>query len=129
MGVSESVTIILPLPSPVLSPNRPVMTVGGRMKKAAASKRYRRLAREAVEEQRLESIPWERATVLAHFYHKTVRRRDDVNHLAMLKAAYDGCVDGGLLVDDDSHHLTTLGAKFSIDTAHPRVELTFTRVQ
>ena len=55
------------------------------------------------------------------------RRRDDVNHLAMLKAAYDGCVEAGLLPDDDREHLRTTGCQFLIDKKSPRVELTFTR--
>jgi hypothetical protein len=45
----------------------------------------------------------------------------------MLKAAYDGIVEAGLLVDDDSAHLTTLPAAFDIDRDTPRVELTITR--
>ncbi len=97
------------------------------MKKAAAAKRYRRLAREAASAQCVESGPWERATIQAAFYHKQKRRRDDVNHLAMLKPAYDGLVDSGLLEDDDSEHLTSLPATFAIDTECPRVELTVER--
>jgi len=75
----------------------------------------------------IETGPWEHATVAARFFHKTKRRRDDVNHLAMLKAAYDGIVDSGLLADDDSEHLTTLPAVFGIDREFPRVELEITR--
>ena len=123
----ESVTIILPLPPSVLSPNRPAGTRGGRFARAAAAKRYKRIAREAVEDAMIESGPWERATVAAVFYHKQERRRDDVNHLAMLKPAYDGVVESGLLADDDAEHLTTLPARFEIDRDCPRVELTFTR--
>lgn len=96
------------------------------MRKARAAKRYRRLAQEAAEA--IGAGPWNHATVMATFYHKTKRRRDDVNHLAMLKAAYDGVVDGGLLVDDDVEHLQTVGAVFQIDRQHPRVELLFTRL-
>lgn len=99
------------------------------MAKAAATKRYRRLAREAVEAQRIESGPWERATVQSRFFHKTRRRRDDVNHVAMLKSAYDGVVDAGLLADDDSEHLTTLPASFEIDRHRPRVEIVFTKIK
>jgi hypothetical protein len=72
---------------------------------------------------------WEKATVKAHFFHKTDRRRDDVNSLAMLKPAYDGVVDSGLIRDDDSRHLTTLGASYSVDKVNPRVELLFERVE
>ena len=45
--------------------------------------------------------------VQAAFWHKQTRRRDDVNHLAMLKPAYDGLVEAGLLVDDDPGRTTT----------------------
>lgn len=126
---SERATIILPLPPAVLSPNRPGGSRGGRFARAAASKRYRRLAREATEALGIRTGPWERATVAATFFHKTIRRRDDVNHLAMLKPAYDGVVEAGLLADDDADHLTTLPASFGIDKHAPRVELAFTRME
>lgn len=124
----ESVTIVMPLPPACLSPNRPCGSRGGRMRRAAAAKRYRRLAREAVEGLgAVPCEPWMYATVQAKFYHETHRRRDDVNHLAMLKPAYDGLVDAGLLFDDDSTHLTTLPATFAVDADCPRVTLTVTR--
>ena len=125
---AETVTIILPLPPRVLSPNCPAGTRGGRFARAAAAKSYKRMAREATLEQRIESGPWEKATVRARFFHKKARRRDDVNHLAMLKPAYDGIVDAGLLVDDDAVHLTTLGAEFCTDSELSRVELVIERV-
>lgn len=125
----ETATIILPLPPRVLSPNAHAGgSMRGRMMRAAASKRYRRLAEAAAEAARVESGPWERATVAARFFHATNRRRDDVNHLAMLKPAYDGIVDAGILVDDDSKHLTTLPPSFDVDRENPRVELTISRV-
>lgn len=124
----ETVTIVLPLPPAILSPNRPAGTRGGRFARAAASKKYRRAAKEAVISLGIESGPWLRATVRAKFYHKQARRRDDVNHLAMLKPAYDGVVEAGLLTDDDSEHLTTLPAAFAVD-GESRVELTFTRIE
>ena len=72
---------------------------------------------------------WKRATIKAVFFHKTNRRRDDVNHLAMLKPAYDGIIQAGLLPDDDSKHLQTIGAEFHIDKKTPRVELILNRVE
>lgn len=125
MNANETATIILPLPPAVLSPNRPPGSMGGRMAKYAATARYRKQAKEAALALGIETGPWRRATVKAVFYHKQARRRDDVNHLAMLKPAYDGVVESGLLDDDDSEHLTTLPAVFRIDKAYPRVELTF----
>ena len=124
--MKESVVIVLPLPSRILSPNCPAGTRGGRFARAAAAKRYKRLALLAAEEA-ANGMAWERANILARFYHKTKRRRDDVNHLAMLKSAYDGVVMAGLLPDDDREHLRTIGAEFFIDKKNPRVELVFTR--
>jgi len=123
----ETVTIILPLPPAILSPNRPPASRGGRFARAAAAKQYKLLAKEATQAEGIESGPWQRATVQATFCHRVGRRRDDVNHLAMLKPAYDGVVEAGLLVDDDSEHLTTLPAKFAIDRTYPRIELLFER--
>lgn len=124
--MKESVVIVLPLPARILSPNCPAGTRGGRFARAAAAKRYKRLALLATDEA-ANGMTWDRATILARFYHKTVRRRDDVNHLAMLKSAYDGVVMAGLLPDDDRQHLRTIGAEFYIDKKNPRVELVFTR--
>lgn len=125
--MTESVLVVLPLPHSCLSPNRPPGSIGGRMKKAAAAKRYRCLAKEAAEAE--GAGPWERATISAAFFHRQKRRRDDVNALASLKSAYDGLVDAGLLVDDDAEHLTTLPATFAIDRDHPRVELRIERAE
>ena len=126
--ISETFTICLPLPPAILSPNNPPGSRGGRFARAAATKRYKRLAKDAALEQGIETGPWEKATVRSLFYHRQHRRRDDVNHLAMLKPAYDGVVEAGLLVDDDSAHLTTLPAGFLVDPTLSRVELTFERI-
>jgi hypothetical protein len=124
--MNESVVIVLPLPARILSPNCPAGTRGGRFARAAAAKKYKRTAYFATLDAARE-MNFERANVLAKFYHKTKRRRDDVNHLAMLKSAYDGVVQAGLLPDDDREHLRTVGAEFYVDTKNPRVELIFTR--
>ena len=129
MTERESVTIVLEIPNPVLSPNRPAGSIGGRMQKASAARRLRRLACEAATAAGVESGPWAKATVAAVFFHYHKRRRDDVNHLAMLKPVYDGLVDAGLLADDDAEHLTTLPARFEIDHDFPRVELTIERAE
>lgn len=124
--MNESVVIVLPLPARILSPNCPAGTRGGRFARAAAAKKYQRIAFFATLDA-ARGMRFERANVLAKFYHKTKRRRDDVNHLAMLKSAYDGVVGAGFLPDDDREHLRTVGAEFYVDTENPRVELIFTR--
>ena len=127
MSIIETCTIILPLPPGVLSPNRPPGSRGGRIKRAMVSKKYRRLAKEAALAVNIESGPWEKASATATFFHQTERRRDDVNHLAMLKPAYDGIVDAGIIRDDDSMHLSTRTPVFKIDKKFPRVEITIER--
>ena len=124
----ETLTIILPLPPRVLSPNCPAGSAGGRFARAAAAKKYKRITSEIADAQQIDGA-WQQATVRADFYHKQKRRRDDVNHLAMLKPAYDGLVESGVLADDDSRHLTTLPATFGVDRENPRVELHLTRLQ
>lgn len=123
---TERIVIVLPLPPRVLSPNCPSGTRGGRFARAAAAKRYKELARAAAEDA-AAGMSWCQASVSATFYHKTSRRRDDVNHLAMLKPAYDGIVLAGLVPDDDRAHLRTTGAEFRVDRINPRVELVLSR--
>lgn len=123
-----SVVIVLPLPARVLSPNCPCASARGRFMRAAAAKRQKQLAESATVEAAAGMV-WHRATVRAVFYHKIRRRRDDVNHLAMLKSAYDGVVLAGLIPDDDRAHLETIGCDFRIDRKNPRVELVLTRVE
>lgn len=123
--MTESVTITLGLPPRCLQPNeRPHWR-----KKAKATKSYRRAAYVLALEAAVESAPWERATIQATFFHKVNRKRDDINFMDALKPAYDGLVGAGLLVDDDSEHLTTLPCSFQIDKTNPRVELRIARVR
>lgn len=123
---AETVTIILPLPGRRLSPNGSSGTRGSRFAKAAAIKKYRRIAKEAVEAAAIETGPWPSARATVTFYWPTHRRRDEDNALASLKAAYDGIVESGLLVDDDHRHLRREMPVFAIDKQNPRVEITIT---
>ena len=123
----ESVIIILPLPAKVLQPNCTVGTIGGRFMKAAATKRYRRLAREAVEAECIETLPWLNVTIGATFFYPNKRRRDQDNAMGSLKAAYDGIVDAGLVIDDDYEHMNRLSPTFALDLIYPRVMLTITK--
>jgi len=124
----EAITIVLPLPVKVLQPNCAIGSFGGRMMKASASKRYRRLAREAVEEERVETVPWSRVSVEVTFFHSSTRRRDVDNAVSSMKSAYDGIVDSGIVPDDDYLHMERAMPIFFIDKNHPRVELTITRI-
>jgi len=125
--IAETVSLVLPLPSGLLSPNRPVVSLRGRFARAAASKKLKRLAVEAVKSAQVESGPWPLASVSATFYHARDGRRDPDNFMAMLKAAYDGLKEAGLIVDDDWRHLRREEPQFRIDKTSPRVELVVTR--
>lgn len=128
MSVAETVSVVLPLPSGFLSPNCPPASFGGRIRKARITAALRNRARLAVLESGVTSGPWPLASVTATFYHRDERRRDPDNYMAMLKGAYDGMRDAGLLVDDDSKHLIRREPRFEIDRRAPRVELTVTRL-
>jgi len=97
------------------------------MAKAAAAKKHRNKSRLITLDSKIESGPWKLASVAATFYFATKRRRDTDNYTAMLKPAYDGLVDAGLLVDDDYEHLKREEPKFLMDRKFPRVELVITR--
>jgi len=127
--MTESFTISLPLPGGLLSPNYRPGSHGSRMAQAAATKKYRRLARLAVEEVKLDSIPWGKCTVKAEFFHSTKRRRDPDNATGSLKPAYDGIVDAGVVLDDDWEHMEREKPLLYYDMLWPRVQLTVERVE
>lgn len=126
--VDEMVVIVLPLPNRCLSPNFPCASLRGRFMRAAAARKQRRMAKDAALSA-ADGERWGAAEIKATFYHAKERRRDDVNALAMLKSAYDGIVDSGLIPDDDAKHLVTTGADFKIDKKHPRVEIVLRRTR
>ena len=120
----KPITITIPLPSRDLSPNSRAHWGS----KARIAAKYRESTKyfclDAINRQRLP-VPFAAVTVQPVFYFRDKRRRDRDNAGAMLKAAYDGLVDAGLLADDET--LTPLVAELRIDKGNPRVELTITR--
>jgi Holliday junction resolvase RusA-like endonuclease len=106
-----------------------IASQAGRFMKAAAAKKCRRLAKEAIEAEEVQTLPWEYVIVHANFYHSTKRRRDEDNYQGMLKAAYDGLVDAGLVADDDSKHMSKQPPRFLLDKDYPRVELFIERLK
>lgn len=125
--MTESVTITIPLPPRILSPNRPPMTVGGRIGKAKAAKTYRQQAATAIRDAGVETFPWDHVTVSATVFWPDRRRRDTDNLVAAIKPAYDGLVDGGAVADDDPTHMTRREPTFAVDRDWPRIDLTLER--
>ncbi len=126
--MTEKFLIVLPLPAKVLSPNCAIATPGGRFAKAAAVKRYRRITKESIENEQIESIPWNKVLVEAAFFYGTERRRDQDNAMFSLKPMYDGIVDSGLVADDTSEHMTREIPYLFIDRNFPRVEISIERL-
>lgn len=115
-----TLTITIPLPPRILSPNaRP-----HHMAKARKVKEYRGRAYLAV----LTEVPggykprWKSALCSVTWYAKTATHPDGDNALASLKAAFDGFTDAGLFSDDRG--LTHAPVKFDKDKLNPRVEIT-----
>lgn len=125
-AMSESITITLPLPGRVLSPNYRPASRGGAIGRAVAAKKYKALAAAAVEAQRLETTPWPAATLTIGFFHHANRRRDPDNAVGSLKSAIDGIVMAGLVPDDSAEYLTIESVTFSAGQP-ARVEITATR--
>ncbi len=126
--MAEKFLIILPLPAKVLSPNCAVATPGGRFAKAAATKRFRKRTRESIEDEWIESAPWDKVLVKATFFHNTKRTRDQDNAMFSLKAMYDGIVDSGLIANDTPEHMKREIPVLLVDRNFPRVEIMIERL-
>ena len=125
----ESFKIALPVPVKVLSPNCTVGSMGGRFMKASAVKRHRKLAREAIEDAEIESMPWGHVSVDVQIFYHTRRTRDEDNAMGSLKPYYDGIVDSGLVADDDKANMSRTIPELLFDEKSPRVEITLTRTE
>lgn len=110
------ITLTLQLPPKELSPNSRCHY----MAKANKAKKYRAAAFMVARAQPIRKA-WKEATIQATFYFKQNRRRDKDNLLAMLKNAFDGIADAGVVANDSG--FTHLPVQIEIDREHPRVEL------
>lgn len=71
---------------------------------------------------------WPKARLRIGLFFPDKRRRDVLNYMAALKYAIDGCVEAGLLVDDDWEHLEIGAPMVGIDAETPRAMLHFERM-
>lgn len=118
------VKITLPPPYRQLSPNARVHHIVLANWKA----RYKRDAFYATKSVVIGEPRWHRASVKITFYFRDNRRRDEDNAIASLKAAFDGVVEAGLIVDDSHKNLVRLPVEFLVDKEDPRVELVFRKL-
>jgi len=111
--------VALPLPPKELSPN--TRCHWGKKAKAIAEYRANAANYAASLVWRDEDANFQTAKEQTTFYFRDKRRRDADNLLAMLKSAFDGIVDGGILADDSG--LTHLPIIVLVDKENPRVEI------
>jgi crossover junction endodeoxyribonuclease RusA len=95
---------------PVTDPKTTLLNANQRLHWAAKGKRTRHwrdlafnLTISAVNRHHLARL--ERARITAWFTFPDRRRRDVGNLFPTIKACVDGCVDAGLIPDDDDAHL------------------------
>lgn len=124
--VTASVTISQAVPASLW------LTANGRLhwtQKAQRTKVLRFHARVlALDAIKTEGVKLHRTDVLATISYPTRRRQDPANAAPTVKAMIDGCVDAGLLPDDDADHLGVLSFVRGEPTGKPgwyRVDLTF----
>ena len=119
----DEVVVELPLPPRQVSPNARVYF----RRQAEATKAYRRTACMLTIAAGGRNRRWTRARAQATFYWPNNLRRDIRNAEHSLKAAYDGMVDAGLIVDDRAEVLRHDETTFDVDTRRPRVVIRVTQ--
>lgn len=125
-ATANRVVLALALPASVLWPNaRP-----NRWQRAKSIKAHRavscRAAKEAMARAEITG-GWDRAELRSAFFWPDRRRRDGDNARASLKSYQDGIADSGLIVADDTGHLSQGPSSYAVDRHRPRVEITIER--
>ncbi|MFG0249075.1 MAG: hypothetical protein ACF8OB_09340 [Phycisphaeraceae bacterium JB051] len=122
------ITITIPLPDRKLQPNNPPGSKQGRIVMAEVAREYRCLTKIRTLKAGGALRRWHHAECKATFYFATKRRRDFRNFEYALKPAYDGLVDAGLILDDNSKVLSHKKTVFAYDKKNPRVVLEIERI-
>jgi len=121
MDIAESLTLVLPIPNKILSPNaRPHWAA-----KSKAVKAHRFDAKWLALKRTDKDACWEKATIRYTFYWPTKAKRDDDNAVAMCKAYRDGIADAGVVVNDSA--FSTLPPVMLHDKKNPRLEIQITK--
>lgn len=87
----------------------------------ATKQRWKDFIRWFVEREGYSNLHIDKCEVYQTVYYPNNRRHDTDNSVP--KFIIDGLVDSGMIVDDDSKHLTKLTLQCDIDIDNPRTEL------
>lgn len=74
-----------------------------------------------VEEQGYSNLRITKCEINQVIYYPNNRRHDVDNSTP--KFVIDGLVESGMIIDDDSNHITKLTLECGVDKVHPRTEL------
>ena len=90
----------------------------------ALKQRWKDFIKWFVAEQGYANLRIDRCEIGQIIYYQTNRRHDADNTVP--KFVLDGLVESGMIVDDDSKHITKLTLECRVDREHPRTEITIT---
>ena len=121
-SATDCVTLKLTLPAKILMANSGQNKHWA--KKAAEIKRVKRdtaLICMAAMSGVTYPCPWQRAVALETYVWTSNAVRDERNATTSTKAIWDGIVDSGLLIDDDTKHLRHIPPIFKVDKTDPHL--------
>lgn len=87
----------------------------------ALKQRWKDFIKWFVAEQGYSNLRITECEISQTVYYPNNRRHDVDNSVG--KFVYDGLVESGMVVDDDSNHITKLTLECGVDKEHPRTEL------
>lgn len=87
----------------------------------ALKQQWKDFIRFFVEEQGYANLHIDKCEISQIVYYPNNRRHDTDNSVP--KFILDGLVESGMIVDDDSRHMTKLTLECGIDVQNPRTEL------
>lgn len=93
----------------------------------ALKQRWKDFIKWFVSEQGYDNLHIDRCEISQMIYYPNDRRHDTDNSVP--KFILDGLVEGGMIIDDDCHHITKLTLECGIDREHPRTEIVIKRTE
>ena len=87
----------------------------------ALKQKWKEFIKWFIEEQGYSNLHIEKCEITQTIFYPTERRHDIDNGVP--KFILDGLVESGMIVDDDSKHITKLTLSCGVDSKRPRTEL------